>query len=216
MMINRLMLICLILLLHGYGAGAATGPGYQFVEKRMGITLYERWVTYHGNKVRQLKAVFQVSQVDAGQVLPLLKNQQLARIWNVSAAKVVIRPGVQPQHWYSYIRYKLPWPMNDQEDCLLYQSRFNPSAAHICKVDFKSSTHPDFPKQKNVTRITGTLGSWLAEQLPANQLQITYQIMTDKSASLPRWVTDPIVYDNLFHTLNSFKNLLDQSTKNAE
>jgi hypothetical protein len=101
----------------------------------------------------------------------------------------------------------------DDQDCSLKYS-FNKSDLNspVCNIYFEGFNTEKFPVEKNVTRITGTKGKWMVEKAKQGNLRITYQIVTDKSVSVPRWVSDPIIHDNLFKTIIEFRKLLEQAS----
>jgi hypothetical protein len=80
----------------------------------------------------------------------------------------------------------------------------------VAVVHFESTAHEKFPVQTKITRISGTKGKWMLEEKKKGITQITYFISTDRSTTLPRWVSDPIVRNNLFETMTAFKNILEK------
>lgn len=182
---------------------------FKLVKRQGAISLYERWVKYHGNTVRELKADFTAATTGMGEVVALLKNQSLGRQWNVNAKNYNVAHTGDDQVWLTYIHYKMPWPMSDQDCCLRYSYKNEPAASTVNTIYFASTLHNKFPVTKSITRLTGTRGKWVVEKKRENLSKITYQVITDKNASVPRWISDPVVYDHLFNTLSQFKTLLE-------
>ncbi len=98
--------------------------------------------------------------------------------------------------------------LDDQDCCLSYQFRKS-SNDKLAELFFESATHPDFPVPSRTTRITGAKGKWVMEQQNPGYLDITYLVSTDRNKSIPRWVSDPIIHNNLFKTITSLKKLLE-------
>lgn len=184
---------------------------FELVKAERNIALYERWIKHNGNTVRELKASFTVKAASAEAVVALLKNPAKGPKWNTNAKNYKIAYTSNDAVWLTYVRYKIPWPMDDQ-DCSLKYS-FNKADLNnpVCNIYFEGINTDKFPVIKNVTRITGTKGKWMVEKAREGNLKITYQIVTDKSASVPRWVSDPIIHDNLFKTITEFRKLLEQA-----
>lgn len=198
----------LLIILFQAIASTDTDPGFKLVESKNGISLYERWVNYNGNKVREIKTSFVVNNASAINVIELLKNKTDAYKWNKQAKQYKIAYTKNDNVWLTYVRYNIPWPLTDQDCCLKYYYDKSKMHSGAVAVMFESATHAMFPEKKDVTRISGTRGSWVMESRN-NQLMITYRIITNKSSSVPRWVSDPLIHDNIFTSMKNFKNLLE-------
>ncbi|GAB3421696.1 SRPBCC family protein [Niabella aquatica] len=185
---------------------------FKLVKNESNINLYERWVPHNGNTVRELKADFVVRTPSADAVIALLKDPDKGAKWNTHARTVKIAVTKNETVWYTYVRYKMPWPMNDQDCGLKYFFNKNDVSKAICPVYFEEAGVMQFPAIKNVNRITGTRGKWVLEKIKNGHLRVTYQIITDKSISVPRWIADPIIHDNLFTTMAAFRELLEQGS----
>ncbi|MBZ4192380.1 hypothetical protein [Niabella beijingensis] len=188
---------------------AAPGGDFKLVKTSNGINLYERWVMHNGSKVRELKVSFEVTGVGFSDVVTLLKDAGKGGRWNVKSSQYKIAVTRDANVWLNYIRYALPWPMEDQ-DCSLKFFYTPTGGSGAQTIYFESVQHQVYPRLKNVTRLEGTSGRWVLDPLGGQEARITYQILTNKSASVPRWVSDPIVYDNILNTMYRFKSLLQQ------
>ncbi|WP_018626389.1 hypothetical protein [Niabella aurantiaca] len=206
------ILFLMSLFLCGSLLSATPSGDFKMVKTSNGIALYERWVMHNGNKVRELKVSFEVAGAGLTDVVTLLKDAAKGSRWNVKSSAYKIARTRDEHVWLNYIRYALPWPMEDQ-DCSLKYFYYAPQApARSNTIYFESVRHQAYPRLKNVTRLEGTSGKWVIDQLAHNQSRITYQILTNKSVTVPRWVSDPIVYDNILTTMSRFKSLLQQQS----
>ncbi len=183
---------------------------YKLIMKENAIALYERWIQHNSNEVRELKAVFYVQDCKAEDVVQLLKNQSLGLKWNSNASQYKVYPSAANNSWVAYIRYDLPWPMDDQDCCLLYRYE---NDADLKKVDISFISNPQgqCPIGNNVSRITGTKGKWLIEYQSNKDLKITYTIATDRNSSIPRMISDPIIHKNMLKTIAQFKDILEKA-----
>ncbi|HEY9256704.1 START domain-containing protein [Chitinophaga sp.] len=183
---------------------------FKLVKQDNAIALYERWIPgAAGENVREIKAVF-VVKAAVPAVVGLFKNQARGMEWNTNASDYKIAAASDLQHWITYIKYDIPWPMDDQDCCLLYQYHELGAEGRAAEIIFESTDDGRFPVGSKTTRITGTRGKWIMEPAARGQMKITYMVTTDRSRKIPRWVSDPIIHDNLFRTMTKFKSLLEK------
>lgn len=183
---------------------------FKLVKQDNAIALYERWIPGAGGEnVREIKAVF-VVKTAVPSVIGLFKNQARGMEWNTNASDYKIAAASNAQHWITYIKYDIPWPMDDQDCCLLYQYHEPAGEGGATEIIFESTADSRFPLCNKTTRITGTRGKWIMEPATGGQMKITYMVTTDRSKKIPRWVSDPIIHDNLFRTMTRFKSLLEK------
>lgn len=181
---------------------------FKLVKKDATLSLYERWIAAEGgDKVREIKAVFSV-KTGMPAIVRLLKDQSKGKEWNMDAKAYRILRFPEEHRWITYIEYGFPWPMDNQDCCLLYHYRESPASSKA-EISFESTLHNQFPVSKNIMRITGTKGKWIMEQQRSGEMKITYLITTDRSKKVPRWVSDPIIHSHLFKTMTKFKNILE-------
>lgn len=184
---------------------------FKIVKKQGAITLYERWII--GTKrepVRELKAEFLVAS-NIEKVISLLKNQHEGTKWNNNASLYKIANTLNANQWINYIKYNMPAMFDDQECCLLYKITDPFSGDRdVCVINFESTACPLFPPNSIVKRITGVSGQWKLEQQNNHLLKVTYIISSDRNTKIPRFISDPIVHNNLFNTMGDFKNILEK------
>ena len=176
---------------------------FKLVKQADNIFLYERWIeSAQGGKVREIKAVFLVRS-NVPNLIRLLKDPARGKTWNANAKDYRVMPLPEENRWISYIQYDIPWPFDDQDCCLAFHYQHN-------EVSFESTSNSAFPESEGMQRILGTRGKWVMETMHSGNIKVTYLISTDKSKKIPRWVSDPIVHNNLFKTMSQFKKLAEQ------
>ena len=179
--------------------------GYILVKKTKGIELYEKWIDLSSElKAREVKVVYTI-HATMESAAALLDNEAKAIQWNKGSRLYKIIP-IDDNSWISYIQYDLPWPF-DNQDCVLQYTAYYLAYNNIV-VDFRSVDHEIFPSLKNVSRLDKVKGRWTFKETP-NGTRVEYLITTTPSTTLPRWVTDPIVRNNLIDTMNEFRNILE-------
>lgn len=187
--------------------GHSDSSGYQLVKKAKGIELYEKWYQITSNKLaREVKVAYHIN-TSIESAAALIENEVKATQWNKGSNQYKIIPKDE-NSWVSYIQYDLPWPV-DNQDCVLYYRVSYVSAEQII-IDFKSIEHEIFPATENISRILDIKGKWIFSATPTGT-RVDYSITTMPSPTLPRWVTDPIVRNNLIDTMDEFRNILESS-----
>ena len=203
----QVLAICLCWPFQDYGRSTATysdSSGYQLVKKAKGIELYERWYNITVDHLaREVKVIYNINaSIESAEAL--ITNENKATQWNKASCMYKIIPK-NNNEWVSYIQYDLPWPM-DNQDCVLQYSVSSEEDTRI--INFKSIQHEIFPSSKNVTRIEDINGKWIF-RATATGTVVEYSITTTPSPTLPRWVTDPLVRNNLIDTMDEFRTILE-------
>jgi hypothetical protein len=199
------ILIAMMMLLLVFNTNAQAGD-YKLVKKDGLISLYEKWIkVMNGEQAREIKAVFFVKATPT-EAIQLLKDQSKGKDWNPNADAYKVVASANTNSWVSYLRYDIPWPVGDQDCCLAYTMKESATATEIL---FESTNHASFPSKSGVGRINGTKGKWLLEKNANGMMKITYTISTNKNTKLPRFITDPIIHDNLMESLTLFTEILE-------
>lgn len=186
------------------------GDDFKLVKQQGAIALYERWVTQpNQEQVREIKAVFRV-QSSIPTMVNVFKDQREGKTWNTNAKSYSVLNGPDQNVWITYIKYSVPWPMDDQDCCLSYQLLNPAPGGTMAEILFESTTHSSFPESQNTNRITGTKGKWIMQQEAGGKMLVTYLVRTDRNKKIPRWVSDPVVHSNLFKTISNLKMLLEK------
>lgn len=192
------------------GAARAQADDFTLVKKQPSIALYERWISHNNNPVRELKVEFVTRALTVYRLLQCLQDESKGKQWNRHAIQYKVAQQADPQSWLLYIRYNLPWPLSDQDCCLRYFLPAGTQSHSAAEILFESTSDHRFAERSQVTRLTGVKGKWVLEPLNAQTCKITYFIATNRSSSIPRWVSDPLVYNNLLSTMSAFKSLLEK------
>ena len=193
--------------MHPSPTSAGSGDGFSLVKSAEGVMLYERWITRaNQSAVREVKAVF-TAVAHPHQVIRLLKDGPRGKQWNSNALEYKVEHTTSPHAWSTYIRYDLPWPMDDQDGWLLYHCEMQQGLPMV--VHFSSAPPGQHPVYDNITRVHGTRGRWEIE--PAGDaIRVTYIVSTERSSTIPRWMSDPLVQQHLVKTMQKFKAQLEQ------
>ena len=203
--------LCAALTLPGYSLAAyrnvADTAEFALVKTSGDIALYERWYPLTPEKkAREVKATFTI-RAEVHAAAALIKDQSRALLWNKHTNAYKVLSGGE-NTWICYIQYDLPWPVSNQ-DCVLeyYQNDCEDSF----QVMFRAVDHPLFPVQNRIQRIPDVSGKWIFKKKDSG-VTVEYYITTTPSTTLPSWLTDPIIRNNLIETMSSFRHILETSS----
>jgi hypothetical protein len=189
----------------GYGGHMKDTADFIHVKTVKGINLFERWhMISTGELAREVKAVFRVN-APMSEVAGLIKNESRALQWNKNT-KVYDVEVVASDDWICYLEYDLPWPVSNQDCVLQYNQSYQGDELIIY---FEGINHPRFPLKHGIDRIPDVKGKWIIAEKERETI-IEYYITTTPSKTLPRWITDPIIRNNLMETMRAFKNILEE------
>lgn len=170
------------------------------------IDLYERWYYLNADqRAREIKATLMI-RTEPYAAAALIKDESRGRAWNPNVKTYRVVPGDE-MSWVSYIEYNLPWPVSNQDCVLQYTLR---DCGESFEINFRNTEHPMFPPQKRVERIPDIRGKWILTSSDKGIL-VEYYITTTPSSTLPSWLTDPIIRNNLLETMASFRKILEGS-----
>jgi hypothetical protein len=187
----------------GFGGHTTDTADFVLIKTVRGIDLYERWhIITTGELAREVKAVFTVD-AELGEVAGLIKNESLALQWN-KHTRIYEVEVVAEKDWICYVQYDLPWPVSNQ-DCVLQYGLQEES--NKLNIYFQGTDHALFPLREGVDRIQEVKGKWVVTK-SAGKTKIEYYITTTPSKTLPRWITDPIIRNNLIETMRGFRKIL--------
>lgn len=182
----------------------ADTTSFVLVKEDNGIALYERWFSIKPTqRAREIKAMFKVKAHGLAAV-DLIRDQSQGRKWNKNTEAYKVIPE-NDNIWFGYIQYDLPWPVSDQDCVLQYNKNFS---GNSLLIEFKGTQHPSFPVQKKIQRIGDINGKWIFTE-QEDEILVEYYISTTPSSTLPAWLTDPIIRNNLIETLLGFRDILE-------
>lgn len=189
-------------------ASASSTRTFKEVKREEGIRVYERWfeVEGEGRETRELKAEFEVP-AGVDEILPFIQAPDKVARWMNAVAEVKAVEGQGASQWVSYIRYDVPWPLNDQ-DCVMRYHLIREGGRTL--VYFRSVTDSRVPPVEGVKRLEGIQGLWRLQPLAPGRTKVTYSMLTLEKPTLPRWVTDPVVRGNVMDSMTAFLELMKE------
>jgi hypothetical protein len=185
---------------------------FVLVKEEGTISIYERWITFPKSnppiEAREVKGEFFFNNTMAAGVA-LLQDEEKIQLWQHHVSEFKVYPQTDTSYWYEYSYHDIPWPVSDQDHYLIYQ--FIPSKKNTVFITFESrADEVKAPVRKGVTRMTLS-GSWTFEQISAKQCRATYRILS-KPMNIPKFLTDPIIRNNMMTTIQRFIALMEGRT----
>jgi hypothetical protein len=186
-------------------------PEFVLVKKEDNIFIYERWITFPKTnppiEAREVKGEFYFNN-SIREGIRLLQNEQKIKKWQSHVSEFKVYKQADTTTWFEYSYHDIPWPVSDQDHVLVYQvSRDNPREIFITFESIINDTIA--PVRKGVTRMTLS-GSWTFEKISSDRVKATYRILS-MPMNIPRFLTDPIIRNNMMSTIQEFIVLIDRS-----
>lgn len=185
--------------------------GFVLVKKEEALEVHERWIEFPGKQPsitsRELKSQI-IINASMYELLALLKDESQVKSWQEHVSKYKIYLKEDTTSWHEYSRYKIPWPLDDQDSFMEYTvSEIKPGQELL--INFQSKVdHNRAPVYDDVNRIE-LIGSWKIEQIAPNVVKVTYRIQSVPIRNFPRMIVDPVIRNNLLSTVKSLKELIE-------
>ena len=184
--------------------------GFVLVKKDGAISVFERWIVFPKSdppfEAREVKGeFFYNNNMFAG--LNLLQDESKIQIWQKHVSEFKVYPQPDTTTWLEYSYHDIPWPVSDQDHFLEYKiNKIVPGKSVF--LTFESRDMPSIaPVRKGVTRMQLS-GSWTLEQIGPYRTKATYRILS-KPIGIPKWLTDPIIRNNIMTTIEEYVALLE-------
>jgi hypothetical protein len=185
-----------------------TQDGFKLVRNEDSIHVYERWITFPGSDppitAREVKSEFFV-RGNMNDALSLLRDESRIGVWQKHVSEFKVYPH-SDSTWYEYSYHDIPWPVSDQDHFLEY--RIEDPLEDGIFITFQTVKNEKLaPVKKGVARMTLS-GSWYFEEIGPGKIKATYRILS-MPGNLPRFLTDPVIRNNLMSTVRAYINILE-------
>ena len=183
---------------------------YQLIKKDESIMLYSRWIKVTDELyTRQLQAVFTIHS-SVQHIVSVIRNEKLASSWIKGAVTFYHIKQTSSDQWYTYTLFKIPWPFESQDIVSRYK---------LIKPDDESLnilivSVPDLiPVKQNTSRVIHYEAIWKLVAAGNGITRVEYSVFSNQAPVYPRWITDPIIQNNLINSLSALRNLSEKSQK---
>jgi hypothetical protein len=208
---KRLTLLSLftLMLLPGFAFDPHTGkttsvlPAFTLVKSENNINIYTRWLPVdEDHSARQVKVLFSVD-APVEQVLSTLTDDTAFTCWMKGTNQYHRVSTTDSCNWLSYVRFSVPWPFDDQ-DCVIRYAVMHSDASY---AEVLLAGEPGYlPPVEGISRISHMEGSWKLVSASPGKTLVEYVIFSKQPSSFPRWITDPIIQNNMIGTMTAFRN----------
>jgi hypothetical protein len=187
-----------------------TQDGFDLVRSEDNILVYERWVTFPGSDppvlAREVKSEFYI-RTNLRAAVALIRDETKIGAWQHHVSEFKVYPRTDSL-WYEYSYHDIPWPVSDQDHFLQYTIE-DPVEDDGIFITFRTVEDKDMaPLRKNVSRMT-LAGSWYLQHAGNGTIRATYRILS-MPGPLPRFITDPVIRNNLMSTVRSYIETLEK------
>ncbi|NQV02103.1 MAG: hypothetical protein HQ542_05630 [Bacteroidia bacterium] len=175
---------------------------FELVKQENNINIYSRWLPVDEKRsARQVKVTFAID-APAEKALSVLLDDDSFTSWMKGTRNYHRVHTVDSGNWYSYIQFSIPWPLNDQ-DCIIHYEMRTSSCNY---TEILLNGEPDYISTVHgVTRISHMEGTWKLVSAGPNRTLVEYVIYSRQPSSFPRWITDPIIQNNMIRTMTAFR-----------
>ena len=211
---NKLMIL---ILLAGFGFSAmasepvtsepkTTESTFTLVKSKNNIDIYSRWIPVTEKRsARQIQVKFSID-APIDEALSIILNDNEFTTWMKGTCESRRVQTADQNHWVSYVRFSIPWPLNDQDCIIKYALNKHNSTYYEVSID----GDPEYLNPiDGVNRISHMTGSWKLVQTGPNRTLIEYTIFSNQPSSFPKWITDPIIQNNMVHTMTAFREKVE-------
>lgn len=181
---------------------------FVLIKQDHNINIYAKWIKVDDTRsARQLRAEFFVN-ASFEKVVNLIKDDKQATQWMKNTKSFYIIKTIDRNNWLSYVQFSVPWPFKNQDLIIKYEI---PTPDAFSKYEIRFVGVPDYQeKNKNVTRISHLEGVWRLMYLDKNKSKIEYEMYSRQAPAFPRWITDPIIQNNLISTMKAFREVVEK------
>ncbi len=183
--------------------GATKGEtGFKLVKQANDICIFTRWIPVDENRsARQVKVEFTIN-APADSALSVILDDDSFTTWMKGTRDYHRVQTMDSSNWYSYIQFSIPWPLNDQDCIIRYSVRKNSETY----TEVFLHGEPDYlAPVKGIKRISHMQGSWKLLAVSPERTVVEYTIFSNQPSSFPKWITDPIIQNNMIRTMSAFR-----------
>ena len=181
---------------------------WDLCKKKENVSIFQRWVEAEPGRDAREIYVETVVSAKPEKLTQIILDENYGKQWLAMADeyKVITRPS--PDEWYAYSRFNFT-PLL-KFDLITFNQLSADQENHSYTIGI--SGKPDYwPEKKNFRRLSHFSGKW--EFIPADDGQtcVRYYLFSKTKPFLPRWITDPFVFNELESCINNVKLIAEKS-----
>lgn len=207
----RYLIISVCLLLQTGAFSVYASENWDLKKDRDGIQIYTRKV-----EGSPFKAVRGVTRVNArlSSLVALVRDARACPDWADRCGESWVHEKISETEEYVYTLNELPWPVSDRD--VLAHVRWSQSADNLAVTMLSSATEGLLEKKKGIVRLTEANAQWIFTPLASGEVEVVTLAHINPAGPLPAWVTNLLLVDAPFNTLNKLREAVkDQKYLNA-
>jgi len=182
-----------------------THSEWKLSKEKEGIKIFTRWRPVEEDReARELRGEM-IVDVPVSNIIHLIKDDKKATEW-INRVKVFKNVRIVDDFtWYSYSEMAIPWPMDNQDMVTKNELKIYKNG----KVEVVlSGASEQVPVKDGIRRIEHFEGGWKMEPLHNGNIKITYSMYNNSKPVIPRLITDPLVFNSFWSTLDDMRKIL--------
>lgn len=171
------------------------------------VFIYQRWMEAEpGRKARELYAEIQVNSTP-GQLAQIIRSEKYGTEWLSMADEYKVLRENSDSEWYAYSRFNFLPAL--RFDLVTRNKMYLNSANHNITIDI--SGQPDYlPEDEKYRRLSHFEGRWEFASTDDTHTRIRYYMFSKTKPFLPRWVTDPFVFNEMENCVVNVKKIAER------
>jgi hypothetical protein len=181
---------------------------WEEVKSTGGVKSYVRWLYYNdGRKTRERKGeIFLDCSLE--KVIEILTNPRLTKDWMSGVLENNLLSQTNPNHWYTYTLYDVPWPFNKRDLVSAYYLNYVPGNNNATIKIFSKADY--IPEKPGIDRLINYNATWTITEISSQDVHIVFSAISDTPPLFPRYIQDPVIEKMFHNNLVRLKDLLSQ------
>lgn len=171
------------------------------------VFIYQRWVEAEpGRKARELYAEMEVKATPEA-LARIIRNEKYGTQWLSMADEYKVLRENSETDWYAYSRFNF-LPALRFDLVTRNEMKLNP-ADHSVTIGI--SGQPNYlPENEKYRRLSHFEGRWEFVPTGNQSSRIRYYMFSKTKPFLPRWITDPFVFNEMENCVSNVKKIAEQ------
>ena len=198
---SRDNLLCLLLaLLAVFALDSSAQQEWDLQRDRNGIQVYTKAVA--GSPYAAVRTVTVLDDIRLSALVALLEDVTACSEWADKCAESFVYERVTETESYIYTHNALPFPVKDRDH--LSHVRWSQDTATLTVIMESTATEGIMEKRSGLLRITESDIVWRFVPRPTGMVEIINEAHINPGSSLPAWVTNMLLIDTPYQTMQSF------------
>jgi hypothetical protein len=171
------------------------------------VLIYQRWVEAEpGRKARELYAEVEV-KATPGQLAQIIRNEKYGTQWLSMADEYSVLRESSDSEWYAYSRFNF-LPALRFDLVTRNEMKLDPES-HNITIDI--SGQPNYlAEDEKYRRLSHFEGRWEFVSADDAHTRIRYFMFSKTKPFLPRWITDPFVFNEMGNCVANVKKIAER------